>query len=186
MLAHFADAEGGFFYTADDHEELIARRKDFQDSPVPSGNGMAAMALLRLGRLTSRGDFLQAAAGTLEFYSGAMEHYPTATGQLLLALDFQLGPTQELVVLGETAAADTRAVLRGIQRRHWPNKVLALRDLNHNSQTTFSALDGLFAGKEQPPVDVTLFVCQDSACQSPVVGRERIEQRIEELHSSPR
>ena len=62
MLAQFFDpAAGGFFYTAADGEQLIARQKDWQDSSTPSGNAMAATALLRLGKLTGRGDYLDAA-----------------------------------------------------------------------------------------------------------------------------
>ena len=59
MLKHFEDHErGGFFFTADDHEQLIARNKDLHDASVPSGNAMAATALLRLGRLSGRTDYL--------------------------------------------------------------------------------------------------------------------------------
>ena len=66
MLARFADAEaGGFFYTADDHEPLIARKKDILDTPVPSSTGLAATALLRLARHTGRDDYRRAAEETL-------------------------------------------------------------------------------------------------------------------------
>ena len=70
MLVHFRDPAGGFFYTADDHETLIARHKDYLDSSVPSGNGMAAMARTRLGNLCARKDYLDAARATVD--SGAM------------------------------------------------------------------------------------------------------------------
>ena len=62
MLEKFADpAGGGFFYTADDHEQLIARTKELTDSSTPSGNALAATALLRLGKLLGRSDYLDAA-----------------------------------------------------------------------------------------------------------------------------
>src|SRR6516165_3650322 len=73
MIALFHDGAGqGFFYTSSDHEELIARNKESQDGSTPSGNSMAAWALLRLGRLCGRADFEKIAAGTLEFISSML------------------------------------------------------------------------------------------------------------------
>ena len=94
MLTHFADSgHGGFFYTADDHEQLIARHKDIQDSAVPSGNALAATALVRLGKLTGRAEYLEAAATIFRMASGLIERAPTATGQMLVVLEMLLGPT---------------------------------------------------------------------------------------------
>ncbi len=74
MLTHFADATGGgFFYTADDHEQLIARHKDLQDSSVPSGNALAATVLVRLGKLTGRNAYLEAAEKTFRMASALLE-----------------------------------------------------------------------------------------------------------------
>jgi len=112
MLAQFADAEGGgFFYTADDHEQLIARTKDVTDASVPSSNALAATALARLGKLTGKASYADAAKGAMEAAVGMMKQAPTAMGQMLLAVDFQLGPTYELVFAGgadEPALADLR------------------------------------------------------------------------------
>src|SRR6202008_3035191 len=101
LLKHFHDrGRGGFFFTADDHEQLIARNKDLHDSSVPSGNAMAATALARLGKLTGRNEYLDAARGTLEMMSAVLEKSPTAAGQALVALDLLLGPTPEVVIVG--------------------------------------------------------------------------------------
>ena len=84
----FADPrQGGFFYTADDQEPLIVRKKDLVDNSVPSGNGLAVTALLRLADLAHRDDYRQAAENTLRACMGILERAPTATGQLLLALE---------------------------------------------------------------------------------------------------
>src|SRR5262249_41310146 len=91
MLGLFADPEqGGFFFTADDHETLITRQKDLYDAAVPSGNSMAAWSLLRLGKLTGRADYLEAAEGTLRLAAGLMRQSPLACGQMLIALDMYL------------------------------------------------------------------------------------------------
>ena len=100
MIERFADEQhGGFFYTPSDHEQLIARSKDAQDSAVPSGNGMAASALLKLGRLTGRTDLEERGYQTLSMLSGLIAEHPRAAGQALIALDFHLGPTRELVLI---------------------------------------------------------------------------------------
>ncbi len=88
ILARFADAEaGGFFYTAIDHEPLIARKKDLWDSPLPSSTGLAATALLRLARHTGRDDYRRAAEDALRAGVAWMEHASLGAGQLLLTLD---------------------------------------------------------------------------------------------------
>lgn len=95
LAKDFADPQGGYFYTAATHEQLIARNKDIADSSVPSGNSMAATGLLALGRLTGRTDFLQAARATLKACSGVLSGSPQAAGQSLRALHRALLPSQE-------------------------------------------------------------------------------------------
>ena len=93
VLDKFADpAGGGFFYTASDHEQLIARNKELTDSSMPSGNSLAANALLRLGRLLGRSDYLDAAEQILAAAVPIMQRAPMAAGQMLLALDLYMGP----------------------------------------------------------------------------------------------
>jgi uncharacterized protein YyaL (SSP411 family) len=88
LLTRFADRQrGGFFYTAADHEPLIVRKKDVIDSPVPSGNGLAAMLLYRLQRICHRDDYRVAAEATLRACFAWMRQAPTGTFQLLLAMD---------------------------------------------------------------------------------------------------
>jgi len=95
MLALFADAaDGGFFYTPSDHEPLIARKKDLWDTPVPSSTGLAATALLRLARLTSRDDYRRAAEETLRVNMELMERASLGVGQLLLALEALTGQSK--------------------------------------------------------------------------------------------
>jgi uncharacterized protein YyaL (SSP411 family) len=174
MLTHFADPSGGgFYYTPDDGEQLISRHKDLQDSATPSGNSMAATALVRLGKLTGRSDYLDAAVGSMRFAAGLMSRYPTAAGQMLIALDWHLGPTYEIAILGDLSQSETRQATRELFRRFLPNKVVAFRSHRSHvaalSPNRTESLDALFAGKEvhaQPAV----YICENFACQSPHVG----------------
>ncbi|MEX2114352.1 MAG: thioredoxin domain-containing protein, partial [Pirellulales bacterium] len=174
MLRLFEDAElGGFFYTASDHEKLLTRQKDLFDNAVPSGNSTAALALLRLGKLTGRSDFLTAAERTLTAASGVMDHAPRAAGQMLLALDFYLGPTPEIVVLGDARSGDTRAVLSLLRQRFLPNKLVACR-APQGAAPRSQALESLFAGKELTGPEPGLYLCENFACQAPVFGKEAV------------
>jgi uncharacterized protein YyaL (SSP411 family) len=172
LLARFIDtAGGGFFYTADNHEALIARHKDIQDSSVPSGNALAATVLVRLGKLTGKANLIDAAERTLQMAGGLMERAPTASGQMLLALDILLGPTAEVVVLGSEGNSNTATVLRELRQRFIPNKVIAARPPDQAKlHRRSSAMDPLFAEKDSSASEIVLYVCQNFACQAPAVG----------------
>ncbi len=180
VLRHFADiSAGGFFFTADDHEQLIARTKDFQDNASPSGNAMAATALLRLGKLCGRTDFIEAAEGTLRMAAGLMREHPIAAGQMLLALDTYLGPTHEIVVLGD--GAETQAVLRDFRQRYHATCLLASRPQESGGATLSPHLAALFDGKTLQGDPPTLYVCQDFTCQEPAHGKAMALRRIDTL-----
>jgi uncharacterized protein len=180
VLALFGDRDrGGFFYTATDHEKLIARQKDLYDNATPSGNSMAATALVRLGKLTGRGDYLSAAEGTLRAAARLMHESPTATGQMLLAYDMYLGPTPEVVILGDLNSTDTAAVLADLRHRYLPNKVLAARQAADAAGS--SALSGLFAGKKAIQPEPTVYICQNFACQAPATGKKAALATWDEL-----
>jgi uncharacterized protein YyaL (SSP411 family) len=177
MIDQFWDAaEGGFFYTGRDHEALIARTKDPHDSSVPSGNSLAVLALLRLHKLTGRAELLNKAEATLRLFRGLMTESPYVAGQMLMALDFHLGPVAELAVVGDPAAKDTRRVLRAIFGQFRPNKVVALRATHMEEQTAGTAI-GLLNGKGAG-AQVMTYVCEDFVCRAPLVGAEAAEEAL--------
>lgn len=95
-LELFSDRQqGGFFYTASDHETLIARQKDLYDNATPSGNSLAATGLVRLGKLTGRADYLAAADGTFAAAAGIMHQSPLAAAQMFIAYELWVGPTHK-------------------------------------------------------------------------------------------
>ncbi|MEM6799608.1 MAG: thioredoxin domain-containing protein [Planctomycetota bacterium] len=176
VLEKFGDAErGGFFYTGADHERLITRNRDLTDNATPGGNSLAAMALVRLGKLTGRSDFLEAAHNTLAASSAMMQQAPMAMGQMLTALDLWLGPTPELVLSG-----DDGALAAAIHRRFLPNRVVASRPGPAATETS-PLLEATFAGKEATGGEPTLFVCENQACQEPVVGSTDIAKAIKKF-----
>jgi uncharacterized protein len=183
VLDKFGDANGGFFYTASDHEQLIARNKELTDSSTPSGNSLAATVLLRLGRLLGRADYLDAAEHALTTALPIMQRAPTAAGQMLIALDRYIGPTQELVLVGKTEREDTKKAIAAIQGCHLPRTVFAVRDSASTDPTGARTrhLDDIFAGKESADGQPVLYVCQNFACQSPAVGLAAIQATLDSL-----
>jgi uncharacterized protein YyaL (SSP411 family) len=184
VLDKFADPAGGFFYTASDHEKLITRTKELTDSSIPSGNALAANALVRLGRLLNRADYLDAAESTLAAALPILQRAPMAAGQMLLALDRYLGPSNELVLVGDMSQDDTEQAIAAIHRRYLPRSVLAARDTGAADTTGEQSrhLNEIFAGRESSDGQPVLYVCENFSCQAPAVGLAAIEAKIAEFN----
>ncbi|RIK85910.1 MAG: thioredoxin domain-containing protein [Planctomycetota bacterium] len=182
VLAHFADrAGGGFFFTADDHEQLIARNKDATDNSTPSASALAATALVRLGKLSGEAKYLEAAEAALVAAAGLLEQAPTAMGQTFLALDYYLGPTYELALVGDAGHAETEAARRELGRRYIPHKVVAGR-LDGAAGDPPPLLTALLSGKTADSGGgPTLYVCQGYTCQEPARGLSAIRAQLDSL-----
>jgi uncharacterized protein YyaL (SSP411 family) len=189
VLDEFIDpAGGGFFYTASDHEQLIARTKELTDSSIPSGNALAAQALLRLGKLLGRSDYLDFADRTLAAAAPVMERVPMAAGQMLLALDRYLGPANELVLIGDVSRDDTRQAIAAVHRGYFPRSVVAVRDSASADPTAAQSrhLNEICIGRESKDGQPVLYVCENFACQAPAVGLIQIESKLEQLNNRNR
>jgi uncharacterized protein YyaL (SSP411 family) len=97
LLDRFADTEhGGFFSTAVDHEALLVRRKDLEDSPIPAGSSSAALGLLRLSQLTGEHDYERYALGTIALVAEVAPRHPSAFGHMLQAMHWRLEPARPI------------------------------------------------------------------------------------------
>ncbi len=160
------EANGAFFFTADDGEEQIVRTKELYDGAIPSGNSVAALVLLRLGRITGKSEYENMAAIIGKLFSENVEKSPTAFTQLLSAVDFGIGPSYEIVVVGDRQSEDTRSMLRRIQESFLPNKVVILKPSDSQQKEVvriapFTETQVAMNGK------TTVYVCQNYACKSP-------------------
>jgi uncharacterized protein len=177
MIDQFWDSrEGGFFYTGRDHEVLIARTKDSHDGSVPSGNSLAAFGLLRLSKLTDQGDLRETAEKTLRHFRGLMERTPQAAAQVLIGLDFYLGPVLEFAVVGNRESDELRNVLHVVRSGFLPNKVVALKAAGED-QPHVEELIPLLAGKKAL-APVTTYICQNYACQAPLLDERALEMAL--------
>jgi hypothetical protein len=173
VLARFADPAGGFHDTADDAEELVARPRSLEDSALPSGGAMAATALLRLHALTGEAVYASAAEGAIGVVGAAAATYPTAFAQWLIALDWLVGPVDEVVIVGEPGDPAVRrlvAVARGAAGGPpWrPRQVVAVGPDPRASAVPL--LGGRFSLRGAP----TAFVCRGFACRQPVTEPEAL------------
>ncbi len=178
VVTHFEDTpDGGFFYTSSDHEELITRTKDSQDNATPSGNGMAAYALLRLGRICSRTDIEEKAVATLEILSGQMAQHALASSQSLLAADFFTGPAWELVLVAGKDPASNEEARRTVNSAFMPNRLIVTADVSTTESPVAALLHDRLAINDEP----TLYICRQGACQNPVSGLAAIAGAVKEL-----
>jgi hypothetical protein len=173
MIGHFADDQrGGFFTTADDHERLAARRKDLDDSPIPSGNSAAAFGLLRLALLSGDAQYERHAVGVLRLlYPIAVKH-PQGFGHLLRAADFYLGPVKEVAIVGSGAQRDE--LVRVVRDAFRPHLVLAASPAASESLESEPVAVPLLEGRDPIEGAPAAYVCEHFVCQAPVLTAEEL------------
>jgi uncharacterized protein len=177
MFKHFHDSQnGGFFQVADDHEELVVRRKDFVDSAMPAGNSMAAELLWRLGRLLDRADYGEHAAATIAIMADGMADQPGAFGRLLSVAHLYLEPGYEVAVVGPRDREDTRALLGEVYQRFLPSSVVALRQ--PGDAEAVEAVP-LLADRTMIEDKAAAYVCRNYVCNLPVTDPARLRAQLE-------
>ncbi|MBX6343207.1 MAG: thioredoxin domain-containing protein, partial [Thermomicrobiaceae bacterium] len=161
----FADPQGGgFFDTPATAGDLITRPKDVFDSATPSGNALAAEALLRVAALTGEAADRQRALDLIERWAGFAAEHPTGFGQLLCDADLALAPIDEVALVGDPADPGTRALLAVVRRPYLPHKVVALARPGGDEASRVPLLAGREAQEGRP----TAYVCRGFACLQPV------------------
>ena len=168
MLARCWDeAGGGFFLRGTDEPPLIAQSKEVYDGATPSGNSMAVVGLLRLGRLTGDARLEGFGRRALEAFAPALARSPLASPQMFSAVDLALGPTREIVIAGPPEAPDTTAMLQMLRERFLPRAVVLLHPPGPGGAAIEAlapdvAAQGMLEGKP------TAYVCEHFVCRLPV------------------
>ncbi len=169
MIDRFGDRErGGFFTTSDDHEELIARRKDIDDHPAPSGNAAAANGLQRLAALSGEAAYEDWARGVLLLLAEPARRQPQGLSYLLAALDRYTSPTREVALIApanQPNSIDSMAAV--IRSRYRPHVVLA-------GGGEGAAVPALLAGRPAPN-GAAAYVCESFSCRAPVGSAAELE-----------
>ncbi len=170
LLTDFADEEhGGFFFTAADHEQLIHRSKPMSDEAVPSGNGVAAIALNRLGHLLGETRYLDAAIATVRATGAALEEFPHAHTSLITALDEIIDPAEVVVLRGEAKEISRWALAIGAI--YTPKRLIFAIP---NTETLLPA--SLSARK--PAGQPIAYICRGTTCGPPLTSLETIAAEL--------
>ncbi|HOL94892.1 MAG TPA: thioredoxin domain-containing protein [bacterium] len=177
MIGHFWDTQdGAFFFTAHDHEPLIARTKNPMDNAVPSGNSLAILALLRLSEMTGNTDFKHKAVESLQAFADGLCRVPAAFCQMLAALDFWLAPPREIVLAGPDSNS-LDPMQKALFERFLPNKVVLYAE--PDTREPLAALSPLIEGKIPVNHSPTAYVCANYACQQPVATVDDLMARLD-------
>ncbi len=170
MIEEFWDNEGGgFFFTGKSHEDLIVRSKDYFDNATPSGNSVAAMALLRLAILTGKENYRNLSIAVLRESGDSARRYPSGFGYALSAADFLLSTPKEIAIVGRDRQ-DIQPLLTEAWRRYLPNKVVA----------PGFGVENIPLLENRPLLNdrATAYVCEHYTCKQPVNQRQNSRSQL--------
>ena len=178
MIEDYQDEqEGGFYLSPESATDLLLRPKDAYDGALPSGNSVAASNLIRLARATGRSEYEELAAGTFRAFSGHVAQAPVSYTQMMVALDLAVGPTFELVVVGDPESAATREALAELGKAYLPRKVTLLRP--SGDAAALSKLAPWTAEQKAADGGPTFYLCRDFTCQAPTNDWEAVRAELE-------
>ncbi len=180
MMDSFWDEEnGGLFFTDGDAADLIVRRKDIYDGALPSGNSVAALALLRLGHFTRKKERIEKAGLILKSFSGSIRRMPGAYGQSLSAVDYQLGPVKEIVLAGDKNDKQLAVLVKEVFARFCPNKSVVWRPADEEKAREIIRTLPFIRENEMVENAATVYVCEEGRCHLPVTDKEDLDDLFE-------
>jgi uncharacterized protein YyaL (SSP411 family) len=156
----------GFFFTADDAEKLLVRKKEVYDGAIPSGNSVMMMNLIRLARMTGGTEFENKANLIARTFSSQITRNPSVYAMLLSAFDFAIGPSFEVVIVGDLSAGNTKKMLSMVNQKFIPNKVVLFLDTNQE-KTEISNIAKFAEGFRSIDDRPTAYVCSNFQCELP-------------------
>src|SRR6266852_3357203 len=175
----FGDAkEGGYFDAGSSDPSLLSRTRDSYDGAEPSPNSTAAMNLLRLAQFTDRAEWRDKAQKTLSAFAARLQSTPEAVPALSSALDFRLAKTKQVLIAGDPTSRDTRELLRQINIRFLPNKILLLADGGAGQQQLARWLP-FVAGAHRMQDRATAYVCENYVCKLPTADPQMMARLLD-------
>lgn len=166
LINHFRDNKnGGFYFTSDSSEKLLVRQKEIYDGAIPSGNSVELLNLLKLGKITGNTGLEQKANDLVKSFSKAVNNSPVAFSGFLTGLDFALGPSKEIVVVGKNNDSETENMLNFIGQEYIPNKILIFKE---EDDKAVSEIAGFTKDQKMQGGKTTIYVCENYNCKLPV------------------
>jgi uncharacterized protein YyaL (SSP411 family) len=179
IMKHFWDGQqGGFYQTTDDADVTLLRNKEIYDTALPSGNSVVCLNLIRLAHMTGENRYEEKAAQLMRSFSSAVLRAPSACTQLLTALDFAIGPSCEVVVVGDSDKTDTKHLLEALRSRFTPRKVVLLHStLDQRHRTPY--LNTFTEGLTNKEGIATAYVCCNHVCKPSTTNPDKMLEQID-------
>lgn len=176
LIKYFWDEkDGGFFFTALDTEKLLIRQKEIYDGAIPSGNSVALLNVVRLYRFTGRTDFEDKASQIIKTFSQSIRTSPSAYTHFLSALDFYLGPSKEILIVGSDEHK-VKSFMRVINKYFIPNKVTLHKSLeSHDSLAKIAEYTKSFQFTDSKTL---VYLCENFTCKLPISSETELNQKI--------
>lgn len=174
MLEHFWDHEnGGFYFSADDAEGMLVRKKELYDGAIPSGNSVALLNLLRLSHLVGNSQYEEKAAHLLRAFSKTIAEAPFAYTQFMAALDFSLGPSSQVVIVGNARSRDTMTMIETLHGSFIPDKVVMFRSTEEKDPDIIRLAE---YSRDLDSIEgkATAYVCRDFRCDLPTTDAKQM------------
>jgi hypothetical protein len=178
LMKHFWDEQrGGFYLTPDDANVTLVRDREIYDGALPSGNSVACLNLIRLAHMTGETQYEQKAAQLMRSFASAVSRAPSACTQLMSALDFAIGPSCEVILVGDPRKADTKRMIEALRSRFAPRKVVLLHSKLGQRQGT-RYLDTFTRGLTSKEGKATAYVCCNRVCNPPTTDPDKMIELI--------
>ena len=168
---------GGYFTSTGDDPNIVLRMKEDNDNAEPAASSIAARNLLRLGQIRDAKEWRGRGQKTIEAFSAALQHFPSALPQMLVALDFSLTKPRQIIIAGEPGAPDTRELLNEVHRHYLPNTIVLLADGGVGQNFLAGKLEEM---KGMKPVDgkAAAYLCENFSCKAPVTSPEELRKLL--------
>ena len=176
LLNHFWDkTNGGLFFTSDTNEKLLTRTKEAYDGAVPSANSVTMYNLIRLARITGKIDLEEKAKQIGKTFSTQISKMPQGYTQMMVGLDFAIGPSFEIVIVGNKDKKNTQKIIQSINSFYLPNKVVILKEPDIKN-SLIEELAPFIKDYNQIKNQETIYVCKNQMCQLPITDIKKMKQ----------
>jgi hypothetical protein len=179
LMNHFWDkTNGGLFFISDTEEKLFTRKKEVYDGAIPSANSVQMYNLTRLARITGNPKFEEKALQITKIFSDQISKIPSGHTQMMVGLNFAIGPSFEIIIVGNKDKKDTQKIIRKINSMYVPNKVTVLKQPD-SKETLIEGLAPFIKKYSQVEGKSTIYVCKNQQCQVPTTKIDDIKKLLE-------
>ncbi len=183
MIELFWDEnEGGFFFTEKDNQDVIFKQKEIYDGATPSGNSVALLGLIKLAKITGNEKFNEITQKLTESFIATVKKYPSAYTFFLSTLDFILGNSFEIVIVGRKKnQSEIKEIVKTINQKFIPNKIIIFKPSDEESD--INSISPFISAYKEIDGKTTIYICTNYECKQPVTNIDDMLALIDEIKS---